>query len=305
MVGKSAARSLNILSMRENKRSQTALWLTLGWEEGHKKCHSDGWRGDKVWSDGPTSFQGLVCVLRHFPPKGWACKSQAGLVTINMGLVWSMTAALSSNVSTPCAGTLCRGWRTFWREHGSVLPYFPAHPLGHGLWPLPFPGSIYHFLQPPSIITTGGLLLLLPGGKQSDITQRFWGDTEKHQCTFAYGLKTSTVVNRNHSLQPGQSTGILGRQVVRTKMLVWELATLSSFSHPPVLFFPSSNPLTFPFLSYIIFSKMWNSRKDFRRGQVILFFSLLSFKVYCIITYIITKANITIFKTSLIYSPCF
>ena len=161
------------------------------------------------------------------------------------------------------------------------------------------------FFSPRQSLTTGGLLLLLPGGKQSDITQRFWGDTEKHQCTFAYGLKTSTVVNRNHSLQPGQSTGILGRQVVRTKMLVWELATLSSFSHPPVRFFPSSNPLTFPFLSYIIFSKMWNSRKDFRRGQVILFFSLLSFKVYCIITYIITKANITIFKTSLIYSPCF
>lgn len=62
-----------------------------------------------MWSDGPTSFQGLVCVLRRFPPKGQACKSQAGLVTINMGLVWSMTAALSSNVSTLCAGTLCRG----------------------------------------------------------------------------------------------------------------------------------------------------------------------------------------------------
>lgn len=82
---------------------------------------------------------------------------------------------------------------------------------------------------------------------------------EKHQCIFADGQKASTVVHRNYSLQPGQSTGILGRQLVQG-LRCWcgsLLVTLSSLSHPPVLFFPSSNPLTFPpFLSYIIFSKM-------------------------------------------------
>ena len=76
---------------------------------------------------------------------------------------------------------------------------------------------------------------------------------EKHQCIFAYGLEASTVVNRNHFLWPGQSTGILGRQGVWGLRCWWGslLVTLSSLSHPPILFFPSSSPLTFPpFLSF-------------------------------------------------------
>lgn len=97
---------------------------------------------------GTNSISRLVCVLRSFPPKSQACKSQSVLVIINMGLVWSVTATLSSNVSTPCAGTLCRGWRTFLREHGSVRACVPAHLLGHGLWTLTFPSSIYHSPSP-------------------------------------------------------------------------------------------------------------------------------------------------------------
>ena len=81
VVGKSAAGSLNILRMRENKRSPTALWLPLGWEDSHKKCHSDGWRGDKVWSDGPTSFQGWCVFLG-------ASFLRAGLVNLRQS--WSL-----------------------------------------------------------------------------------------------------------------------------------------------------------------------------------------------------------------------
>lgn len=53
----------NSLRRRENKRSPTAPPLTLDWEDNHKKCHPDWWRGDKVWSDEPTPFQGWCVFL--------------------------------------------------------------------------------------------------------------------------------------------------------------------------------------------------------------------------------------------------
>lgn len=61
LVGKSKARSPDILRRKENKRSPTALSLTLAWEDNHKKCHCDWWRADKVWRANASSR--LVCVL--------------------------------------------------------------------------------------------------------------------------------------------------------------------------------------------------------------------------------------------------
>lgn len=124
-------------------------------------------------------------------------------------------------------------------------------------------------------ITTGGLLLLLPGESSRHHPAMLRRCRRKHQCIFADGQKASTVVHRNYSLQPGQSTGILGRQLVqRTKMLVWGLlVTLSSLSHPPVLFFPSSNPLTFPPFFHISFSQNVKLQKGL--SQVILHFPIV------------------------------
>lgn len=67
-----------------------------------------------MWSNGPTSFQGWCVFLGSSLLRvGWACKSQPELVIINMGLVQSMTAALSSNVSYPFSGDPRQGLENF------------------------------------------------------------------------------------------------------------------------------------------------------------------------------------------------
>lgn len=96
---------------------------------------------------------------------------------------------------------------------------------------------------------------------------------EKHQCTFAYGLKASTVVNRNHSLQPGQSTGILGRQVV------WGLRCwCGSLSLSPLSLIPlsSSSPLPilwlFPFFHISFSPKCETPERTFTEVKLFYFF---------------------------------
>lgn len=160
-----------------------------------------------------------------------------------------MTAALSSNASTPCAGTL-QGLENFLEESmGVSWVYFPAHPLGHGL-DLSFP-RLHIRLSPapvnqistrsPRFITTGGLLLLLPGeSNQTSPSAMLRRCREKHQCIFADGQKASSgpqelfPAARTKHWDTGEAAG------ARTKMLVWEPSCHSlPFSSP----LSSSSPL--------------------------------------------------------------
>lgn len=177
-----------------------------------------------------------------------------------------MTAALSSNASTPCAGTLCRGWRNplgrAW-ECPALLPSPPTWP-----WSLtspPFQAPYTTFLSPtirflPALgfHNNWGLTAFASWGKSTRHHPAMLRRCrEKHQCIFADGQKASTVVHRNYSLQPGQSTGILGVQLVQGLRCWW----WEPSCHSPLFLIPlsSSSPLPIlwlflPFFHMVSFS---------------------------------------------------
>lgn len=136
-------------------------------------------------------------------------------------------------------------------------------------------------------------------------TEKMQKETSVYLClwagSFHSGQQEPFPAARSKHWDTGEAGG------VRTKMLVWEPAchSLLSLSSPyPLLpLFQSSD---FSSLSFIYhFLQNVKLLSGVSQRSIILLFSLLSFKLYCVIMYIITKANITIFKISLIYRPCF